>query len=206
VRLALQVVLSLIAGVALAWGASSCGSGDGASTVGTKAKEAVTSVSTSADRKKPQTNTPARTKTNDVKPKTKTSPNTKTVTETKTVESKPPKPKTVTETKTVAGPSPPAQVTNQTNVHSTTNQPDEGLPWWGWLLISLAVAAIAIGMYAIGRRRRHDSSETTAGPHPPDEPPKLSSMGPDGPQPPGIPDTGIPDGPPPEEPPYGPPR
>jgi cobalamin biosynthesis Mg chelatase CobN len=63
------------------------------------------------------------------------------------------------------------------NVHATQTTPatsdSGGLPWWAWVLITLAVVGVVMAIFAAGRRR---------GKSPTDRPP-----GPPGPPPPGAP-------------------
>jgi len=198
-RFVLQLFLSLTAGVLLAWGVSSCGSGENANgTVATKAQNAATSATvdrqlekTTTDRKRDTASAPTTNESPPPKPSKPDSPPPRTVTETRTVTAEnepPPEPKT--RTKTVTSPAPPSTtITNETTVKSTTEESD-GLPWWGWLLIVLGVAAIAIGMYLVGRRRRRrrDKRDRRGDERPPPGPPET----PGPPDEPGPPDDGIP--------------
>jgi hypothetical protein len=36
---------------------------------------------------------------------------------------------------------------------TTAEQSDDQLPWWGWLLIGIGVAAVGVGLFAAGHRR-----------------------------------------------------
>lgn len=89
----------------------------------------------------------------------KTTATTKTETETRT---EPGKTSTFTKTKTESAPSPTTSVNNSTvnnsahvAVHptTTTTGSDEGLPWWGWVLIALGAITIAIATFLFGRHR-----------------------------------------------------
>jgi cobalamin biosynthesis Mg chelatase CobN len=207
-RLPLQVTVAFAAGTLLAAGVSSCGSGStGTGTVGTKAQQAVPTSSTQREQKQ---TTPDRERTTSVAresppPKDQTKPEKKAKpADTQKPEApKPPStvtvtqpaapPKTKTTTKTVTNPASPAQVTKQTtvNANAPADESDSGLPWWGWLLIVLLVAAIAVGMYLIGRRRR-DRRDSDRAKQPATSPraPGVSAGWPDPPQdqpPPGIP-------------------
>jgi hypothetical protein len=119
--------------------------------------------------------------------KTQTQTQTQTQTRTATVESS--TTVTTSETTTAAAPLPPASVTHQTTsvqvapTSTTANEQTGGFPWWGWVLIGLGAAGLAIGLFLAGRGhgRRSGARQTadgSAGPDGPDEPagrPPLSS-------------------------------
>ncbi len=98
-----------------------------------------------------------------------------TATQTKTI--KPPAPpKAVTKTETSTTPSQSAQITHDSTsvqiapTSTTADDSSGGVPWWGWLLIALAVGALAIGIVTLGRGRRnadrpgHGEQAADAGP------------------------------------------
>src|SRR4051794_19158094 len=104
-RVVLQIVLAGVAGALLAWGVSSCGSGENAGTVATQAKSAASSVTVDG---RPET-TPERETTRT----RETAPPPKTVTETRTVTDEGKPPPEAKKTKTVTGPA--ASLTTVTN-------------------------------------------------------------------------------------------
>jgi cytoskeletal protein RodZ len=155
---ALRLTEFLAATAILAWTVSACGSGtsahkaaQAASTVASQAKSKVATVATKSD----STTTPKGTNTNPKQPATATSTATRTLTQ-------PAQTKTVTQTSTASAPAQTTSISNRTtNVHATnvTHPPSSeaessgGLPWWGWLLIALGAAVVAISMFRLGRRR-----------------------------------------------------
>ena len=146
----MRVPVALLAGVAVSVAVSSCGSGG----AGTVAEQARTIASTAAAQvgtgssSTPRQADPART----VPERTASTPaSTTTVTAPS---------RTVTATRTTSV----TQQSTVTNVvvapASTTSDASggDGMPWWGWLLIALGVAGIAVGMFVAGRRRGTDAS------------------------------------------------
>ncbi len=145
-----------LAGLVLAVLISACGSG-GSGTVAQQAQQAVSTASSqvqtklAATTKSPETSTASKTASATQPAKTTTVEKTSTVTP-------PAQSRTVTETKTASPPTHSASITAQTTsvqVVPTSNTGQEaggGLPWWGWVLIGLGIAAAAVGIFMFGRR------------------------------------------------------
>jgi hypothetical protein len=133
-------VVALAAGAAIAWGASGCGS-SGQGKLATTTELAASTVTSRT--------------TNTTPPQTATA--TKTVTQ-------PARTNTVTETKTATAPSKTTSITNKTTsvqvVPTTTSggATGKGVPWWGWLLIVLGGAGIALATFLAGRHRGRRTS------------------------------------------------
>lgn len=143
-----RLIIALVAGAALGWAISSCGSG-GSGTASEQAGQAVSTAKSQAEGKVKTTTEKGQT----------------------TTATAPAETKTVTTTKTEKAPAPSATVTNQTtNVQAapaTTagDESSDGLPWWGWVLIGLGVVAIGSAIFAVGRNRgRRKPPDAPAGP------------------------------------------
>jgi cobalamin biosynthesis Mg chelatase CobN len=159
----LAVALTIGAGVAST--VSACGSGgSGAANqqvaqAATQAKAALATKTAQADATKNATETQSQPGSATTHTKTVTAagqPKTET--------------RTATATATATAPSHSGQLTHQSTgvqiaLNSTTaDESSGGVPWWGWLLITLGVAALAIGTFIFGRRRGNADSgrqETT---------------------------------------------
>ena len=171
-----RLAVALVAGVALGWGISSCGSA-GSGTVSEKAGQAASTAKTQADGKLDTATKPEKTTTS--KEKTPTSNGaTKTVTQ-------PAQTTTVTTTKTEKAPAPSTTVTNQTtNVAPASDESSGGLPWWGWVLIAIALVGGGSAIFLVGRNRgRRPPPDGTARPGGPVDPPPPGGPSPGAPRP-----------------------
>jgi outer membrane biosynthesis protein TonB len=160
------LVLALAAGVLSAWALSACGSG-GTGTVADEAGKAVSNAKTEVAGKSNETTAPEKEKrTTPTVPERTTTVERPAQTTTVTKTEKAPPPRTTTVTKTEKAPSPPARTTtvtnNTTNVQAASktaeDESSDGLPWWGWLLIGLAIAGIGIAIFVAGRKRGRDKT------------------------------------------------
>ena len=107
--------------------------------------------------------------------------------------------KTQTVTKSVAGPGASVSVHNSTSVKvqaahgtpTTTDSSGGGVPWWGWVLIGMAVVGVLVAIFSAGRRRGKAASgvsaPSTPGPAPPSTPGPSPPSGSDPPVPPTSP-------------------
>jgi hypothetical protein len=158
-----KLVPAFLAGLGLAWGLASCGSG-GAGTVAQKVKSAAATagltVPTQTEATTTETATAAETTTTTAPAKTVTTP-AKTVTTPPQTVTTPPKTvtapaATVTTTQTVTqGGHTAAKVAVVTPSDTTGGDgSDDDVPSWVWVLIGAGAAAAGIGGYAAWRRRR----------------------------------------------------
>jgi cobalamin biosynthesis Mg chelatase CobN len=156
-----RFVIAMIIGTTAAWGLSACGSG-GSGTVGQQASQAVSTLAG---------NTTTEARSGDPSPGTTTNASGDT-TVTRTVTS-PAQTNTVTETetKTATAPGPQTTHTSQTTKvgvapASETPKKSDQIPTWGWILIGLAAAGLALGIYLLGRGhgRRDERAGGTTGP------------------------------------------
>jgi cobalamin biosynthesis Mg chelatase CobN len=147
---------------------AACGSGGGgtiakqaqsaAPSVVSKAESTIASLTSSSSGPTTSDPTTADPTTSDSSSTTSTTQPTKTTTErTTTTVTSTAKPSTVTSTNTESTHT--ASITSQTtkiNVSptSTTGKgSSSGLPWWGWLLIGLGIAAVVVGIFQFGRKK-----------------------------------------------------
>src|SRR3984885_10970485 len=171
--LAGRFTVALLAGGAVAWMVSACGSAsvstltkhaeqDGASI----APKVQTGLTASGTEVADTTTTPTSTSTT-------TTTTTATATTTTTLSS------TTTVTKTAAAP----PVTTNNHTTTTVTAPptspaansSSGVPWWGWVLIALGAVAVAIGLFLLGRgsgggRPNPDPRTRPPGPDEPTQP------------------------------------
>jgi hypothetical protein len=164
-RLGARLAVALLAGVVLAGLMSACGSG-GSGTVAQQAQQAASTASSHAQSKLDPTTKSDKTSTAS-STASKTQPaKTTTVQKTNTVTQSAPS-TTVTETKTASAPTHTASITAQTTSvqvapTSTTGQKSGGgVPGWGWVLIGLGIAAVAVGIFLFGRHRSGGQSSRT---------------------------------------------
>jgi hypothetical protein len=163
-RLGARLAVGLLAGVVLAVLMSACGSG-GSGTVAQQAQQAASTASSQAQSKLDPTTKSAKTSTASSMASTTQPAKTKTVQKTNTVTQSAPS-TTVTETKTASAPTHTASITAQTTSvqvapTSTSAKSGGGVPWWGWVLIGLGIAAVAVGIFLFGRHRSGGQSSRT---------------------------------------------
>src|SRR3954447_1703118 len=144
-------LLALAAGIVVAWAVSSCGSGGS----GTTADQARTGV-TGATAQVPTATAPERERTTTVETPTVTGP-ARTVTETETVTepartvTQPGRTVTQTETTTQSSTVGAIAVVPTATTASETRD-DDPFPWWGMVLILLAIGGAIYGIFQLGRR------------------------------------------------------
>src|SRR3984885_11657540 len=147
--LAGRFTVALLAGAAVAWMVSACGSAS-VSTLTKHAEQAASSIASKVQTGLTASGTEvADTTTTPTSTSTTTTTTTATATTTTTLSS------TTTVTKTAAAP----PVTTNNHTTTTVTAPptspaansSSGVPWWGWVLIALGAVAVAIGLFLLGR-------------------------------------------------------